>query len=68
MIYYFEQIGSLQFQLQYLFVIPIRILVQIIINKEMRIISMHVLKWEEEKSLFICSAYELGFARFKISY
>jgi synaptobrevin family protein YKT6 len=28
----------------------------------MRIISMHVLKWQEENSLFITSAYELGFA------
>lgn len=31
----------------------------------MRIISMHILKWEDEKSQFIASVYELGFARFE---
>lgn len=29
----------------------------------MRIISLHVLKWEEENSLFISSAYDLSFIR-----
>ena len=27
----------------------------------MKIISLHVLKWAEDNSLFLCSAYELGF-------
>lgn len=30
----------------------------------MRIISMHIFKWEEEKSLFISSAYDLSFVKF----
>lgn len=29
----------------------------------MRILSLHIFKWEDEKSLFITSAYELGFMR-----
>lgn len=27
----------------------------------MRIISLHVLKWAEEQSIFLCSAYDLSF-------
>ena len=30
----------------------------------MKILSMHVFKWEEEKSIFVTSAYELGFVRY----
>ena len=30
----------------------------------MRIISMHMLKWDEENSLFISSEYELSFIRY----
>lgn len=29
----------------------------------MRIISMHMLKWDEESSLFISSVYDLSFLR-----
>lgn len=34
----------------------------------MRIISMHVLKWEDEKSMFIASVYELSFVKYDQAY
>ena len=33
----------------------------------MRILSLHVLRWEEEKSLFITSAYELSFVGYFVT-
>ena len=33
----------------------------IIINNRMKIISLHVLKWNEDNSLFLSSAYDLSF-------
>ena len=33
----------------------------IIINNRMKIISLHVLKWNEDNSLFLNSAYDLSF-------